>query len=111
MEKKKLQELFPDYELMTFEECFKKLDWQWDKAKSGGAENIKCCDEKVTIGGWTGPEHAGCSKCRKGMQDVTGIMPHPAMAKGAGVVQHIDYDEVEIPKDGKVWITVNCWGL
>lgn len=103
-----LQDLFPDYQLMTVRECLGELGWAYEDEKEG-PKNVKCCGELVYVGGWVGPEHAHCKVCDKGIQDVTGILPHPAMKDGAGVCQHIDYDKTEIPEDGRVWIPVRCW--
>lgn len=107
----KLQDLFPEHKLMTIKECLDELGWEYTQNGDHDFNEIKCCGEPVSIGGWVSAEHANCKKCDKGMQDVTGILPHPAMLeRGAGVCQHIDYDKTEIPKDGRVWIPIKCWG-
>jgi len=109
MSKKTLQELFPDEKLMTLEECIKALDWKTEYPPNDerGTGKITCsCGETVKVGGWIGPEHAWCPKCHKGMQDVTGILP-----AGNACVTHIDYNNVEIPEDGRIWIPKNVWGF
>jgi len=110
MNKKPLQELFPDKKLMTVGECIKALNWktEYPEGDERGTGKITCdCGETVKMGGWVGAEYAWCPKCHKGMQDVTGILP----SKHSGVVLHIDYDKVEIPEDGRVWIPENVWGF
>lgn len=111
--KKTLQEIFPEHKLMTVAECFAELGWtsEYPEDDERGTGPITCdCGEAVICGGWIGTEYAHCPGCHKGMQDVTGILPHPAMANGAGVAQHIDYDNVILPEDGREWIPVNVWG-
>lgn len=114
MTKKTLQELFPSYELMTIAECLNYLKWtaEYQDGDERGTGEITCeCGGKVKIGGWLGAEYALCQNCEKGMQDLTGMLPHPAMKHGAGVVQCIDYDNTIIPEDGRVWTPLRFWGF
>jgi hypothetical protein len=90
--------------LLTPEECFIKLAWTFEKFETG-YKNITCCSEAVKAGGWFGAEHLYCNKCKKGMQDVTGILPASNLS-----VTCVDAATVQLPEDDRVWLPLNIWG-
>lgn len=104
---KTLQDTFPEFDLMTIEECINELGWETENGpeeESTGAITCSCGGE-VTCGGWIGPESATCKECYRGMQDMTGLLP----GEGSSA-WHIDYDNTEIPENGATWIPENVWG-
>jgi hypothetical protein len=108
-EKKTLQEVLPDCELMTVAGCIARLGWTTERepSDSEGTGAITCrCGATVKVGGWVGPEHAWCPACGAGMQNMTGLLP-----AGSASASHIDYDAVLLPEDGAVWIPENVWGF
>ena len=101
-----LREIVPDeYELLSAWECFDALGWSYDEVPYG-AENITCCGQHVSSGGWIGTEHFHCKRCGKAMQDMTGILP--AGKNSAGSV--CSRDDFEPPESGKVWTPHDIWG-
>lgn len=103
MKKKKLYQVFRGKKLRTVKETLDFLGWTYIERKQK-LENIMCCGEKVRCAGWLGIEHLKCERCGKGMQDVTGILP--ARNNCVGV---LNFDEIEIPKNGRVWLAENVW--
>jgi len=105
---KTLQEVFPEYTLMTVNECIKELEWISENDESSNETGpITCsCGTQVKVGGWVGHEHAWCPNCHKGMQNMTGLLPTGNASGG-----HIDFDKITVPEDGRIWAPKNIWGF
>jgi hypothetical protein len=109
IEKRPLQEAFPDHPLKTIDECMTELGWTSERSASHeqGTGPITCsCGGKVKTGGWIGTEHAWCTACPKGMQLMIGFLPG-----GNSWGACVDFDRFAIPEDGRAWIPENVWGL
>lgn len=107
--KKTLQEICLPRLLLTAHEAIIKLGWLYTVDRETGRPRDPCicsCGTQIKTGGWVGVEHAWCPNCGKGMQDVTGLLP-----AGTNTATHVDYDNVIMPNDGRVWIAENVWGL
>lgn len=99
-----LQNMFPEYKVMGVRECLDALGWEYIPTEDGGAKNIMCCGQLVSLIGWVGTESAFCKKCGKGMQDLLGFLP--ASKGSAGL---IDADDIDL-SDGKHWTPHNILG-
>ena len=105
---KTLQETFQEYKLMTAKECMDSIGWTTENDEtSSDTGGVSCgCGGTISFGGWMGTEHAWCPECHKGMQNVTGVLPHGKNGAGA-----IDYKNTVMPDDGRLWIPENVWGF
>lgn len=98
-----LKDQFPKHNLYTPAEAAKQLGWEFEE-NSNGIENIKCCEENVTVVGFLGEvSYAYCTKCGKQMQNVLGIFMISNSTAGMIDIEDIDENDINA-KRGSVWI-------
>lgn len=98
----KLQEKFPDIELMTVMEILSKIGWEYEPTETG-AKEIKCCGKDVTVGGFFGAEYAYCDKCGKSIKNITGV--HRVSNSTVGIVNFDDVDDMD--NEQRLWYINN----
>ena len=102
-----LQKEFKDAKLYTAMECIIALDWtptNYDTCETSGP--VECsCGGSVLFGGWIGTEHAHCTKCEKGMQNMAGILP---VGNSSVSILKIDRNDPYY-KSGRVWMPKRFW--